>query len=41
MRLDPTERSILIWTGAIPGPEGSVYEGGLFEFDLQLPTDYP
>lgn len=41
MRLDPSEASILVWTGAIPGPEGSVYEGGLFEFDLTLPTDYP
>lgn len=41
MRLEPTEPSMLVWTGAIPGPEGSLYEGGLFEFDLTLPADYP
>lgn len=41
MRLDPTEASMFTWTGAIPGPEGSLYEGGLFEFDLTLPIDYP
>lgn len=42
MRLDPvSEASLLEWTGAIPGPEGSVYEGGIFEFSLTLPIDYP
>lgn len=42
MRLDPiSEASLLEWTGAIPGPEGSVYEGGVFDFSLTLPIDYP
>ncbi|KAF9510276.1 hypothetical protein BS47DRAFT_1409189 [Hydnum rufescens UP504] len=41
IRLAPSEASMLEWTGAIPGPTGSVYEGGLFEFSLTLPSDYP
>ena len=41
IRLGPSETSMLEWTGAIPGPAGSVYEGGLFEFSLTLPSDYP
>lgn len=28
-------------TGKIKGPEGSVYEGGLFEVDIQIPMQYP
>ncbi|KAI0056014.1 hypothetical protein BV25DRAFT_1921339 [Artomyces pyxidatus] len=30
-----------LWKARIPGPEGSVYEGGLFEVDVQLAHDYP
>lgn len=41
IRLGPSETSMLEWTGAIPGPAGSVYEGGSFEFSLTLPSDYP
>ena len=27
--------------GWIIGPEGSVYEGGVFEMEIKLPQDYP
>lgn len=30
-----------LWKARIPGPEGSVYEGGVFEVDVQLANDYP
>lgn len=30
-----------IWRGTIPGPEGSVYEGGVFQVEIILPQDYP
>ncbi|KAG8927750.1 hypothetical protein FRC02_007806 [Tulasnella sp. 418] len=41
IRLEPCEQSIFSWTGAIPGPEGSVYEGGVFKVTITLPNDYP
>ena len=30
-----------LWKARIPGPEGSVYEGGVFEVEVQLAHDYP
>jgi ubiquitin-conjugating enzyme (huntingtin interacting protein 2) len=27
--------------GTIQGPEGTVYEGGVFEIDIQVPKQYP
>ncbi len=30
-----------LFKGTIPGPEGSVYEGGVFHVDVQLGHDYP
>ncbi|VDB82673.1 unnamed protein product [Peniophora sp. CBMAI 1063] len=30
-----------VWTALIPGPEGSVYEGGVYEAEVTLPVDYP
>jgi len=41
MKLAPTEENIYVWTGTIPGPEGSVYEGGFFDIEVILPQDYP
>ncbi|KAF8340442.1 ubiquitin-conjugating enzyme/RWD-like protein [Cantharellus anzutake] len=41
IRLAPSEQSMLEWNGSIPGPAGSPYEGGVFEFTLTLPHDYP
>ncbi|KAA1477033.1 hypothetical protein DENSPDRAFT_844184 [Dentipellis sp. KUC8613] len=30
-----------MWKARIPGPEGSVYEGGVFDVEVQLAHDYP
>ncbi|KAI0353301.1 ubiquitin-conjugating enzyme, partial [Trametes cingulata] len=29
------------WNATIPGPEGSVYEGGVFQVEIVLGHDYP
>ena len=29
------------WRARIPGPEGSVYEGGMFNVEIMLGHDYP
>jgi ubiquitin-conjugating enzyme E2 D/E len=39
--LAPLEDNMHIWRGSIPGPEGSVYEGGVFQVEITLPNDYP
>ncbi|KAF8646757.1 hypothetical protein AX16_007071 [Volvariella volvacea WC 439] len=41
MTLAPMEDNLYIWRGTIPGPQGSVYEGGVFEIEVNLPSDYP
>ena len=41
MKLEPSESSIFEWMGSIPGPIGSVYEGGVFNVKITLPNDYP
>ena len=41
MKLEPSESSIFEWMGSIPGPVGSVYEGGIFNLKITLPNDYP
>lgn len=41
MVLEPTEDNLHVWKGTIPGPEGSVYEGGVFNVEINLPADYP
>lgn len=30
-----------LWRARIPGPEGSVYEGGVFNVEIMLNHDYP
>jgi len=30
-----------VWKGSLPGPLGSVYEGGVFDIEIVLPSDYP
>ncbi|KAK7052422.1 ubiquitin-conjugating enzyme/RWD-like protein [Favolaschia claudopus] len=32
---------LFLWHGTLPGPEGSVYEGGVFNVLVNLPSDYP
>ena len=39
--LTPSDDNLFLWKGSIPGPEGSVYEGGVFNFEVVLPSDYP
>ncbi|KAJ3576810.1 hypothetical protein NP233_g149 [Leucocoprinus birnbaumii] len=39
--LEPTEENMHVWRGTIPGPEGSVYDGGVFHVEINLPADYP
>ena len=41
MKLSPMEENMFLWKGTIPGPAGSVYEGGLFDIEVLLPPDYP
>ena len=36
-----SEDNPYIWAARIPGPEGSVYQGGVFEAEIVLPQDYP
>ncbi|EMD32394.1 hypothetical protein CERSUDRAFT_118750 [Gelatoporia subvermispora B] len=39
--LGPSGDDMFNWTAAIPGPEGSCYEGGVFFVDISLARDYP
>ncbi|KAI0794845.1 ubiquitin-conjugating enzyme/RWD-like protein [Abortiporus biennis] len=39
--LGPSGDNLFLWKATLPGPEGSVYEGGVFEVEINLPHDYP
>lgn len=39
--LAPSDDNLFSWTATIPGPEGSVYEEGLFHVEITLAHDYP
>ncbi|XP_054152559.1 uncharacterized protein LOC128951332 [Oppia nitens] len=39
-RIEPTDNA-LEWKAYLNGPEGSPYEGGVFEIDLTFPAEYP
>ncbi|KAF5381569.1 hypothetical protein D9615_005541 [Tricholomella constricta] len=39
--LGPSDDNLYVWKGSIPGPEGSVYDGGVFDFEVNLASDYP
>ncbi|KZV95979.1 hypothetical protein EXIGLDRAFT_671542 [Exidia glandulosa HHB12029] len=41
MSLAPKDDDMFQWDAVLPGPEGSVYEGGMFAVSIQLPQDYP
>mmetsp|Transcript_12770 Transcript_12770/g.16777 ORF Transcript_12770/g.16777 Transcript_12770/m.16777 type:complete len:148 (-) Transcript_12770:347-790(-) len=37
----PANDDIMKWNAMLVGPEGSPYEGGVFNLDLEFPTEYP
>jgi ubiquitin-conjugating enzyme E2 D/E len=37
----PIEDDIFHWEGTIMGPTDTVYEGGIFNLDIQFPSNYP
>lgn len=41
MTITPSNDNLFQWTAAIPGQEGSPYEGGSFQVDIHIPADYP
>ena len=41
IKLTPAADNLFYWKASIPGPEGSVYEGGVFDVDINLAHDYP
>ncbi|EJD08521.1 uncharacterized protein FOMMEDRAFT_144366 [Fomitiporia mediterranea MF3/22] len=41
MTLEPEENNMFVWKASIPGPEGSPYEGGVFNLKVELAQDYP
>ncbi|KAI1798485.1 ubiquitin-conjugating enzyme/RWD-like protein [Ganoderma leucocontextum] len=41
IKLAPSDDDLFHWTATIPGPEGSVYEGGVFQVEIVLAHDYP
>ena len=41
IKLAPSDDDLFRWTATIPGPDGSVYESGLFHVDITLAPDYP
>ncbi|KAG5179924.1 ubiquitin-conjugating enzyme/RWD-like protein [Tribonema minus] len=38
---EPQEDDILQWTATIVGPDGTPYEGGIFNISLEFPAEYP
>lgn len=37
----PLQHDLFIWHANIKGPQGTVYEGGIFHFQLIIPESYP
>ena len=37
----PVDEDIFHWEGTIMGPTETVYEGGIFNLDIQFPKNYP
>ncbi|KAI0762226.1 ubiquitin-conjugating enzyme/RWD-like protein [Fomes fomentarius] len=41
IKLSPSDDDLFHWNATIPGPEGSVYEGGVYNVEIVLAHDYP
>jgi len=41
LELTPDPKNIKVWKAIVPGPEGSVYEDGKFEVQIDFPNNYP
>ena len=39
--LAPADDNMFVWKATIPGPQGSCYEGGIFNVEITLENDYP
>ncbi|KAH8391571.1 hypothetical protein KR200_003888, partial [Drosophila serrata] len=39
--VEPDEENIFSWKATITGPQGSPYEGGVFDLSVSFPQDYP
>lgn len=37
----PLSSSMFTWHGNLRGPEGTLFEGGVFHFEMVFPTNYP
>jgi len=36
-----SEKNVLQWEGSIEGPAGTPYSGGVFQFRIEFPSEYP
>ncbi|CAM9124406.1 unnamed protein product, partial [Discosporangium mesarthrocarpum] len=39
--IEPMDEDILKWTAMLVGPEGTPFNGGCFNLEIQFPTEYP
>lgn len=37
----PLDHDLFTWHGNLRGPEGTLYEGGIFHIELKFPPTYP
>jgi peroxin-4 len=41
IHLTPSSTNIMVWTALIRGPQGSPYEGGVYQLNISCGSDYP
>jgi len=39
--LPKSAEELFDWTGVLPGPKGTAYEGGAWSISISIPPDYP